>query len=170
MEFSTLRLTVGPLSQGDGERVIDLFCDELVGQTYMLPDFADRAAARPLFERILALSQDASRYVAGIFYEKTCIGILNETDRAEDRIELGYALLPAFHNRGFATEALKGAIAFLFGAGFRVVTAAAFSENGASLRVMEKAGMHPNGFTEEITYRGRDHRCIYYEIQKDTQN
>ena len=42
----------------------------------------------------------------------------------------------------------------------------AFEENPASCRVMAKSGMHLIEETEVIAYRGKDHRCIYYEINK----
>ena len=77
-------------------------------------------------------------------------------------IEVGYALLPAYHNRGFATEALVGAIEYLRGCGFSRILAGAFAENAASLRVMEKAGMVRIDKTDAIDYRGHMHTCIYY--------
>ena len=46
--------------------------------------------------------------------------------------------------------------------GFRKVIAGAFEENRASLRVMEKCGMTLQPETEDIDYRGKIHRCVYY--------
>ncbi|MBR6763339.1 MAG: GNAT family N-acetyltransferase [Clostridia bacterium] len=166
MEITTRRLTLGPLSEGDRERVIDLFTNDMVKQTYILPDFETREAAIPLFHRVMAFSKDPARYVWGIFLDGMFIGLLNETGREGDSIELGYALLPAFHNKGYCTEALVGAIGYLFEGGFAAVTAAAFAENPASIRVMEKAGMEKTGKTEELEYRGKNHTCVYYEIRK----
>ena len=166
MEITTRRLTLGPLSEGDQERVIDLFTDDIVKQTYILPDFENREAALPLFRRVMTLSCDPDRFVWGIFLDGAFIGLLNETEREGDSIELGYALLPAYHNRGYCTEALVGAIGHLFEQGFAAVTAAAFTDNPASIRVMEKAGMKPIDKTEEIEYRGRVHTCLYYEIRR----
>ena len=79
---------------------------------------------------------------------------------------MGYAYLPAFYDRGFATEAFKGAIDYLLSHGFETVLAGAFSGNLASLRVMEKCGMVKQNYTDEIEYRGKTHTCIYYEAQK----
>ena len=166
MEITTRRLTLGPLSEGDRERVIDLFTNDMIKQTYILPDFETREEAIPLFQRVMAFSKDPARYVWGIFLDGMFIGLLNETEREENSIELGYALLPAFHNRGYCTEALVGAIGYLFERGFAAVTAAAFTDNPASIRVMEKAGMEKTGKTEDLEYRGRDHLCVYYEIRK----
>jgi RimJ/RimL family protein N-acetyltransferase len=55
----------------------------------------------------------------------------------------------------------------LFDRGFETVKAAAFEENTASFRVMEKAGMVKTTQAEEIQYRGKNHRCIYYEKNKN---
>lgn len=162
MYFETGELTVKPLSDLDRDAMVELFTDEIVKQFYMVPDFADRAQAVALFERIRELSEQEERYVAGIYLEERCIGILNATDIREDTIELGYAILPAHHNRGYCTAVLTGAIAYLFDRGFRRVLAGAFEENLASLRVMEKSGMERISLTEEITYRGKTHHCVYY--------
>jgi len=79
---------------------------------------------------------------------------------------MGYAYLPAYYNRGYATEAFSGAIDYLLSHGFTTVLAGAFSENPASLRVMEKCGMIKQDFTDEIDYRGVTHTCVYYTISR----
>ena len=45
------------------------------------------------------------------------------------------------------------------------VRCGAFPENTASIRVMEKAGMVREDFTEDIEYRGIMHHCVYYSIK-----
>ena len=167
MEFRTQRLWVRPFRPEDRENMLDLLTDHQVKQTYMLPDFPERQGAMPLFERLLALSNQPDRYVAGICLEDTCIGLINETDRDGGSIELGYALLPRFHGRGYCTEALTGAIDHLFRQGFEEVLAGAFECNPASLRVMEKSGMKPLDRWENIEYRGKVHRCVYRSIRRD---
>ena len=47
------------------------------------------------------------------------------------------------------------------------VRASFFEENPASGRVMEKSGMHRIAYTEDITYRGAVHPCIYCEIRRE---
>ena len=78
-------------------------------------------------------------------------------------IELGYAIHSDFWGMGCATGGLKLAISDLFRKGFREVICGAFEGNSASLRVMEKAGMAPLEKVDEIEYRGKTHRCIYYQ-------
>ena len=166
MQFQTERLQVKPIALCDKEEVLDLLTNEIVGKTYMLPQYGSRQEAEPLFLRLVAMSEDDSRYVAGVYLDGHFIGMMNETEIKEGQIEMGYAFLPAFYNRGFATEAFRGAIHYLHSHGFETVLAGAFSENPASLRVMEKCGMTRQDFTEDIDYRGVTHTCIYYAIEK----
>ena len=166
MHITTPRLRIKPISLADREAVLDLLTDETVGKTYMLPEYGSREEAIPLVHRLVALSEDESRYVAGIYWEDRFIGMMNETEIKDKQIEMGYALLPAYYNRGFATEAFKGVIDHLFSCGFETVVAGAFSNNTASLRVMEKCGMMKQDNTDEIAYRGTTHTCIYYAVTK----
>lgn len=167
MYLTTPDLALKPIRQRDLEALVALFTDETVNQTYMVPDFADISQALALAGRIKALSEEESRYVAGIFLEDKCIGLLNETERSGQTIELGYALLPAYHNRGYCTQALRATVAYLFAQGFTEVLAGAFQTNLASIRVMEKSGMVPLQRKEEVTYRGKTHRCLYYHAVKE---
>ena len=166
MKFQTNRLEIKPISTEDKEAVLDLLTDETVGKTYMLPQYKSRAEAEPLFHRLIELSGDDSRFVAGVYLEGRFIGMMNETEIKDGQIEMGYAYLPAFYNRGYATEAFRGAIDYLFDHGFETVLAGAFSENPASLRVMEKCGMTLQDYTDVIDYRGVSHTCVYYGIKK----
>ena len=166
MNFVTQRLQIKPICLADREAVLDLLTDETVGKTYMLPEYKSREEAEPLFRRLLSLSADEKRYVAGVYLNGRFIGMMNETEIQDGKIEMGYAFLPGYYNRGFATEAFRGAIDHLFTQGFHTVAAGAFSENKASLRVMEKCGMTRQDYTDEIPYRGVMHTCIYYAISK----
>ena len=166
MCFETERLEVKSLSTQDREAVINLLTDDQVKKFYMLPDFSSREEAVPLFERLRQLSVGEDRLVAGIFLDGVFIGIMNEVEIKDKRIELGYALLPKFHNRGYCTEALTGAIQYLFYRGFDEVVAGAFEGNEASFRVMVKSGMQKQEYQDEIEYRGKVHRCVYYAIRK----
>ena len=166
MKFQTERLKIKPITQEDKEAVLDLLTNETVAKTYMLPDYRSRVEAEPLFQRLMLLSGDESRYVAGVYLDGTFIGMMNDVERKDSQIEMGYAYLPACYNRGYATEAFRGAIGYLHEAGFTTVLAGAFSENTASLRVMEKCGMVRQDYTDSLEYRGVTYTCIYYASKK----
>lgn len=161
MEFCTKNLYIRPFVQADEVPMLDLLTDETVKKTYILPDFATRDDAKPLFHRLREMSEDDTRYVAAICLNGVCIGIVNDTRIEDGTVELGYAILPLYHSRGYATEMLRGAITYLFANGYRRVVASAFEENAASLRVMEKCGMKRLPDREELYYRGKIHRCIF---------
>jgi RimJ/RimL family protein N-acetyltransferase len=60
--------------------------------------------------------------------------------------EIGWLVDPAYGGRGLATEAAGEVLRICFEElGLRRVTAAAFAENAASVRVMEKIGMRIEG-------------------------
>ena len=166
MQFQTQRLEIRPITQADKEAVLDLMTNEIVARTYMLPAFQSREEAEPMFLRLVKMCADESRYVAGVYLDGQFIGMMNDTEVKDGQIEMGYAYLPAYYNRGYATEAFAGAIRYLLDHGFDTVLAGAFSQNAASLRVMEKCGMVRQNYTEDIDYRGNTYRCIFYAIGK----
>lgn len=166
MYIQTKRLELKAMGKKDVPELVALLTDEEVGKTYMVPEFESKAQAEALAERLAALSEEPDRYVAGIFLEDLLIGMLNETERTEEALEVGYAIDSRYHGRGYGTEALTGAIEFFLARGFREVVAGAFAENAASLRIMEKSGMQRLEKTDTVTYRGKEHRCIYYSARK----
>ena len=166
MEYQTAHLLVRRLREEDREAIIQLLTDPIVTKTYMVPDCSEDGKAESLFERLMELSHRADRYISAIVLEDRLIGLLNETEVSERSIELGYAILPAYHNRGYGTEVLQGAIAYLFAHGFTRVVTGAFSENHASLRIMEKCGMTKQLQTDTVEYRGKTHLCVYYAAER----
>lgn len=80
MQFITKRLTVGPMTEEHRESILDLLTNEIVGRTYMLPEFKSREEAEPLFRRLVDLSNAPDRYVSGIYYNGVFIGMMNETE------------------------------------------------------------------------------------------
>jgi RimJ/RimL family protein N-acetyltransferase len=162
MYCKTARLELKPMEERDLPALAELLSDETVKKTYMVPDFENREAALALAKRIQSLSQDPSRYIVGIYLGQNLIGMMNDTEVVGDVVEVGYALLPAYYNQGYATEAFTAVIAYLLQHGFRQVIAGAFEGNLASLRVMAKSGMTLLSREDYVQYRGVNHRCIYY--------
>ena len=166
MLIQTERLTLRPFSDGDRAAMYALLTDNTVNRTYLLPDFRTTEQLETMFRRFQTLSNDESRFVAAIDLGGALIGFVNDVEIKDGRVEMGYVVSPAYHNCGYATEALKGIIAELFAKGFHEVVAGAFEDNPASIRVMIKSGMTRLDKTDSIDYRGRIHRCIYYSIRK----
>ena len=62
--------------------------------------------------------------------------------------ELGWSIDPLHAGRGYASEAARELLRFCFDQlGVRRVTASAFADNAASIRVMQKIGMRHEGTT-----------------------
>ncbi|WP_096190749.1 GNAT family N-acetyltransferase [Evansella halocellulosilytica] len=57
-------------------------------------------------------------------------------------VEIGYGMLPAFQNKGYATEAVTSLIKWAFSSGkVQKVTAQCLKTNVSSIKVLEKVGM-----------------------------
>ena len=166
MQFKTHRLTVRPFLDSDREKMLEMLYDESVKKTYMIPDFESVEAAEKLFSAFMRLSQDESRYVGAISCGGEIIGFMNDTEIVDSTVEMGYVISPSHQNKGFCTEAMCGAIDYLFEKGFSEVVCGAFEENEASIRVMQKCGMKLLPKTDVIEYRGKKHNCIYYSKVK----
>ena len=167
MEFTTEQLTVRPIQEADAGELSQLLTDETVGRTYMLPTFQSSEQLAAFCDRLVQLSQRTDRYIGAICLENRLIGMVNDTGIEADAIELGYAILPQYHNRGYATEMLRGAIHYLLGEGFAEIVTGAFVENLPSIRVMEKCGMQRMDKRDTVEYRGRQYECVYYSYRRD---
>lgn len=156
------------MNESHTDDIIEIITDETVKKTYMLPDFQSREDAQKLALRLCALSATEAHYVVGVCLGDKLIGFINDTEISADRkgLELGWAFNPNFYNKGYATEAVSAMIEFLFAEGFSEVTAGAFEETPASMRVMEKSGMLRVDKTEDIDYRGKIHKCLFYSIKR----
>lgn len=162
----TPRLMMKRMTIADGKEGTKLLRDGRINKTYMIPDLTEEAAEK-LFCRFCDLSANDSRYIRGIYQDNALVGFINDTEISDRTIELGWVVDPEHQNLGFATEAVRHAIKDLFSYGFEEVTAGAFEENPASIRVMEKSGMRVQNKQEWIEYRGKNHRCVYYAVRRE---
>lgn len=165
-EIITKRLCLSELKEENKADLIRILSDEEVGKTYMVPDMSKTETQNKIFERFRELSSSDDRFMYGIFLQNRLIGFIHEVENKCCEIELGYVIDPLHKGNGYASEALSASVKALFDKGYKTVTAGAFEENPASLRVMEKCGMKPTGETEDIEYRGVTHKCIYMKVIK----
>jgi len=160
--IQTKRLVLKRYDDKDQDAMLLLLTNDVVKQTYMLPDFKAKEDAIPLFKRIQKNALLGDRIDRGIYLEGKLIGFTNAVEIKDKRIEVGYVINPEYHNQGYATEMLDRLIEELFKMGYIEVVTGAFVENIASRRVMEKCGMNLMELEEEIEYRGIVHQCVYY--------
>ena len=80
---------------------------------------------------------------------------------------LGYFLCRSVWNRGYATEAARAALDFIFGGNACRVSASCLAENIGSRRVAEKCGMTQEGLLKAHTWHdGQWKDCAVYAILK----
>lgn len=161
--LTTPRLTLKPMEDADFPGVLAILTHPEVVKSYMVPELTV-AQAEALFSRLKTLSHDGAHFVRGIYWQERLVGFLNDTEITGEYLELGWVIHPDFHNRGFATEAVRAAISALLASGVPAVLAGAFDWNTPSIRVMEKCGMTRMEKTDTIEYRGKTHTCVYYRI------
>lgn len=161
----TKRLVLRPIPMTDDGCLGDIFLDDTVKKTYMVPDLSCDEAQR-LGRKIAMLSCSPARYVRGIYLDGSLIGLINDVGIDNGCIELGWVIAPKHQGNGYATEAICAAIDDLFEKGYTQIIAGAFAENTASIRVMEKSGMVLQEKAEEIVYRGQTHTCVYFAKAK----
>lgn len=170
MFIQTKRLLIKPYTEEDCNRMIELLTNDDIKKTFMIPDLPTQAKAKAMFDKLFELSASKDHYNAGIYYQDNLIGFVNDVGIENRVIEMGYVIDPHYQKQGFATEAFQAVIQDLFQMGFIEVIAGAFAENTASLKVMEKCGMKRLDKTDELTYRGKMHHCIYYSIKAEERN
>lgn len=159
-----------PFRTKDLPDLAEILTNSQIKNTYMIPDFETKEALDGLVQKITQYSLSNQRFERGIFLEDRLIGFVNEVERKDGSMELGYVIHPSFWGRGFATEMLKAVIEMLLENGVSEIITGAFEENTASIRVMEKCGMRKTAVEEDIAYRGRNHHCIYYSFEKGQCN
>lgn len=162
----TERLRLAKIEGNNIELLADIFSHPFVGKTYMVPEFKSRDEAVALAKRVADMSNCRQRFVYGIHIGEKLIGLVNEVDLDQGKIELGFVISPDENSKGYATETLKVCIKHLLELGFDSVKTGAFEENAASIRVMEKCEMTRLDEVEHIEYRGIEHRCIMFETRR----
>lgn len=166
MHIHTKRLALNQISDKDRNNVIEILTDAEIKKTYMIPDFETEEQVEIMFQRLKELSLADDFYQVGIFLNDELIGWVNEVERENSKIELGYVISLKHHNKGYATEMFSAMIEKLFQDGFSEIITGAFEENSASIRVMEKCGMKKLDKTDRIEYRGVTHTCVYYSKRR----
>lgn len=163
--IKTERLILKNIELNDKFDMVEMFLNNEIKETYMIPDFEDMEKYNKLFNRFMELSNDSNRFVRGIYLNDTLIGFLNDVEVIGLSVEIGYVISPKHKGNGYMTEALKASIKYLLNNGFNEVICGAFDFNHASMKVMQKAGMIKLDRTDYVTYKGQDIKCIYYSFK-----
>ena len=149
--LETERLILRPFRAADAEQAFYGWMNDPAVTRYLT--WQPHADIR-LTQRLLAAWEAAAKDLCSYRWAIVCreenvpvgeIG-MRDADMRSERAELGYCLARRAWGRGFATEALRRVLDFLFGeVGFRRIEAAYAAENTASGRVLAKCGMRQEG-------------------------
>lgn len=87
--------------------------------------------------------------------EQKMIGLLNYSEEDFDTYEIGYDFNPYFGKKGYATEACKELLNYLFEiVGARRIIAGCNEENKSSWQLLERLGFRREGFfLEDVTFK-----------------
>lgn len=108
---------------------------------------ASESSASPF--TMYAIREPATRLAVG------GLGFFGPPD-ASGTVEFGYGLIPAARGRGLASAAVTLALAHAQHWGARRAVADTETDNGASRRVLEKAGLHETGRRGTLVLFARD--------------
>ena len=152
MRIETARLILRPFEEKDLEDLYALLSDgEVVKYEPYLP--MDREAVRQeLLQRIgsdefLAMElKENGRVIGNVYLGK----------RPFDSAELGYLLARAHWKQGYAGEACRAAVAYLFGQGVHRIYAECDPENTASWRLLERLAFEREAHLKQNVFFWRD--------------
>ena len=164
--MKTERLIIDPIRESDKEDYfINISHDKKVLETFICR-YAETLEG---FDFSSYLT-NKTLYAIRLKETEKLIGIILYFDETADSCEIGYGLGSAWWHKGYATEAVKRFLEYLFSEkGFKTVYASFFTGNDASRRVMEKCGMSYSRFSaKELTYLGVERDLTYYSVSRDS--
>ncbi len=159
-ELRTPRLLLRPFRMADVDDVFANASDPEWGRYIQVPaPYTPRDAEEFVARVVLTKPEDNLRWA--LVHDGRVAGNVDLTPGPVGVAELGYALARPLWGQGLVTEAAKAVLAYGFESLSLVrIFAYAVSDNGASLRVMEKLGMKREGLL-------RRHRLIRGEYVDD---
>jgi RimJ/RimL family protein N-acetyltransferase len=141
MQIETERLRLRPVEHADLEPWAALLADSSATRLLHFPDPHSREHSAGLLDRTIERADgDVAMYAVLLRATGETVGFVGYAPRTldwGDELELGWSLLPAFHGRGYATEAARAVRPLVPG---RVVSLIRV-ENRASQNVARRLGM-----------------------------
>lgn len=156
-EIGTDRLVLRAPVAADAQLIAELANDPVIARnTARLPHPYGLADAEAFLSAVAAQDPRRNRTFAVEDRKFGLVGVLGFDERRPQQTEVGYWLGRPFWGRGYATEALAGALRWAEAAwGRRAVWAGHFDDNDASGQVLIKAGFLYTGEIDVETSLGR---------------
>ena len=165
-ELKTERLTLRRYRPDDAEALYRyLGTDPAMYQYSGWNPYATLEMAQETVQKFIGSYDDRHSYSWAMDLDDVLIGTIGAYDWRDDRIEVGYSVVPDWQGHGFATEALQKVLEYLTEKeGISCVTAWCAAENAGSRRVLEKAGMQlVRAEKESLAVGDRVYDRIIYE-------
>jgi RimJ/RimL family protein N-acetyltransferase len=164
-----LRLRLMPLRTEHAARLAELGDDPLVAAyTAGMPSPYTLAAALDFIERSALAAERDENCVFGIFLPtQELIGVINLRPLMRHRSgHLGYWMGAPYRNQGYTTEAVRLVVGFAFATlNLHRVHTACMAVNGASARVLEKAGLRQEGVSRQAFFKdGTFHDLLQFGV------
>jgi len=147
-DLQTARLTLRPFTLAQvsaalsGREALAALLGIRVPEEWPQPDFAD---ILPLVAQMLQAAPALEEWTRLIAHtaDRTLIGTIGTHGPPEDgAVEIGYDVVPAYRQQGYASEAAQAFVGWLASRpGVMRITAECEATNPASIRVLEKLGM-----------------------------
>ena len=165
--IKTDRLVLKCLNNNDYDDLSKMLVNYDIKRTYMIPDFESVDELVDFFNKLVRISKYDDRLLYGIYLDNKIIGMINEVEVVDRKIELGYFINPLYQNKGYCTEVLIKMIDELFSMGFDTIKTSVFIDNIPSMKVCNKAGMKNTNEFEFVNYNGKEIKCVCFEIKKE---
>jgi RimJ/RimL family protein N-acetyltransferase len=162
-QYRTTRLLLDKLSPGDADFIFSLVNTDgwlqFIGDRNVRTKDAASAYIRKIMDNPAILY-----WVVKLQDTQTPVGIITFIQRDYlDHSDIGFAFLPAYNGKGYATEASSVVLNdALNNAKHSTVLATTIPENKKSIQLLEKLGFH---FTKEIT--NQKDLLLLYAITRD---
>ena len=135
--------------------------------SFMLEEVENYEEAKSAIEDVIINYSDNEFYYFAIRLNGKLIGVLKSYE--SEYLELGYAINEEYWNKGYATTALKLATNYFLSLDrIKKIILGSFTDNYASIRVMEKCGYKMLGIKkDEFYYKGKSRDIVYFVKEKD---
>jgi len=173
-ELRVDELVARPPVEGDIDAIAPVFRDPAIGGEAGMPPWDAetlRIVLREQLPQMVARGLMCPYVILDAESEHVLGGInLHHFDPLRDAVEVGYWLLQDARGRGVATRCVRAAAAHAFAHGIYRVEAHVRVGNGASERVLERAGFRREGVKRRYLRRGGEetkHDATLYALLAD---
>ena len=170
--LATERLVLRPVAEGDFAEIATLAGDARVAEwTARIPHPLERDDTVAWHGTLNRRGCGAGEYAFAVRLkaDDTLIGCIGLTVADDERnAEIGYWIGVPFWDNGYATEAVRRMVMFVFGA-LRLarIEAPVFAGNARSARVLEKAGFEARGHAKlDAPARGKAVDAVLYRMER----